>query len=209
MGDRAVITTEQNFKKNGVGIYLHWYGEPYYVRGFLEYAKLKGYRPPDIDSYGFARLCQIIGNYIGGGLSLGIDRLRELDTNNGDNGVYIIKGWDIVKREYNCVNSREDTIPLTEIDIRQPLKEQLGTEYLLADLVPVSELKLGDEVWMYELQSGDHPQTYTVAGFGEDTVINGHNVKGVPFIMMYHSDVCPTRRNINNYLFDSHYRIRH
>lgn len=26
MGNRAVITTEENFENNGIGIYLHWNG---------------------------------------------------------------------------------------------------------------------------------------------------------------------------------------
>ena len=100
MGNRAVITTRENFENNGVGIYLHWNGGRDSVQAFLLYCKIKGYRAPDSDNYGWARLCQVIGNFFGGELSLGIDTVDHLDCDNYDNGVYIIEGWDIVDREY-------------------------------------------------------------------------------------------------------------
>ena len=40
---------------------------------------MKGYRPPEIDEYGWARLCQVIGNTIGGTLSVGIGRYENQD----------------------------------------------------------------------------------------------------------------------------------
>lgn len=100
MGNRAVITTEYNFKNKGVGVYLHWNGGRDSVEAFLKYCDLKGYRSPDTDCYGWARLCQVIGNFFGGGLSVGIDTVDKLDCDNYDNGVYIIKGWKIVGRKY-------------------------------------------------------------------------------------------------------------
>ncbi len=128
MGNRAVITTRKNFENNGVGIYLHWNGGRDSVEAFLKYAELKGYRPPDKDCYGWARLCQVIGNFFGGGYSIGIDTVDKLDTDNGDNGTYIIEGWKIVGREYfegeeqDCHEMKEI---LTDIDSKQPLGEQL------------------------------------------------------------------------------------
>ena len=100
MGNRAVITTRENFDNDGVGVYLHWNGGRDSVTGFLTYCKAKGYRPPTEDNYGWARLCQVIGNFFGGGLSVGCDKVSNLDCDNWDNGVYIIDGWDIVGREY-------------------------------------------------------------------------------------------------------------
>lgn len=97
MGNRAVITTED---KN-IGVYLHWNGGRDSVEAFLKYCELKGFRSPETDNYGWARLCQVIANYFGGnGLSIGIDKYERLDTNNGDNGVYIIKNWKIIDRLY-------------------------------------------------------------------------------------------------------------
>lgn len=132
MGNRAVITTRENFENNGVGVYLHWYGGRENIEAFLKYCELKGYRRPTTDSYGWARLCQVIGNAIGGGLSLGIDTLNRLDCNNGDNGVYIIDGWQIVGREYFNGDELEEEETLEEIlhdiDEAQPKSERLTKE---------------------------------------------------------------------------------
>ena len=132
MGNRAVITTRENLKNNGVGIYLHWNGGRDSVEAFLKYAELKGYRPPDEDCYGWARLCQVIGNFFGGGYSIGIDTVDNLDTDNGDNGTYIIKGWKIVDREYfegeeQDYHKMKDM--LIDIDESQPVDEQLGEKF--------------------------------------------------------------------------------
>lgn len=101
MGNRAVITTNENFVNDGIGIYLHWNGGRDSVEAFLGYCKAQGYRSlTDDPSYGFARLAQVIGNFFGGGASVGINKVSCLDCDNGDNGVYIVDGWDIVDREY-------------------------------------------------------------------------------------------------------------
>ena len=112
MGDRAVITTEDK----EMGVYLHWDGDITSVTAFLTWCKLRGIRAPDYQNYGWARLCQVIANYIEGayygaarrigceetfsGLSVGVDRYENLQGSaDWDNGTYIIKGWDIVGRE--------------------------------------------------------------------------------------------------------------
>lgn len=101
MGNRAVITT----KDKRIGIYLHWNGGRDSVEAFLKYCELRGFRCPENDSYGWARMCQVIGNFFdqdgsGDGLSIGIDTLDRLDCDNWDNGVYIIEKWQIVGREF-------------------------------------------------------------------------------------------------------------
>ena len=72
MGNRAVITTSEFMNlhediqfSNELGVYLHWNGGRDSVTAFLTYCKLKGYRPPETDCYGWARLCQVIGNFFG------------------------------------------------------------------------------------------------------------------------------------------------
>ena len=103
MGNRAVITTSKSTDiKNStdIGIYLHWNGGRDSVQAFLKYCELKGYRSPEKDNYGWARLCQVIGNFFGGELSIGIDSCCSVDCDNWDNGVYIIKDWKIVGRKY-------------------------------------------------------------------------------------------------------------
>ena len=129
MGNRAVITTKENFENNGIGVYLHWHGGRDSVEAFLTYCDLKKYREPELDNYGWARLCQVIGNFFGGGLSLGIDTVNKLDCDNYDNGVYFIENWKIVGRKYfHGIEQDEFRLidMLVEIDEKQPKDEQLG-----------------------------------------------------------------------------------
>jgi hypothetical protein len=137
MGNRAVITSKENFENNGIGIYLHYNGGYDSVEAFLKYCKLKGYRKPEQDNYGWARLCQVISNFFGGELSIGIDRCCNLDCDNYDNGTYIIKGWNIVDRKYfNGIeqNNYDLAEMLLEINEKQPQKEQLEREFILKHL---------------------------------------------------------------------------
>lgn len=101
MGNRAVITTAP-YAETNVGIYLHWNGGRESVEAFLDAANALGMSSPASDaSYAMARLVQIIGNYFGGSTSLGIGICSELDTNNGDNGTYVIgDDWQIVGRAF-------------------------------------------------------------------------------------------------------------
>lgn len=198
MGNRAVITTEENFKNNGVGVYLHWNGGRDSVEGFLKYCELKGYRSPDSDCYGWARLIQVISNFFGGSLSVGIDTIDHLDCDNWDNGVYLIKGWEIVGREY-FKGAEQDEYPLDEmlqaIDERMPEREQLG-DYLTAEEVDVSELKVGDTVYIRDWY--ENVKEVTILGFGDDRVVNGTNVKGLPYAEIVGGTL--GKDNINNYI---------
>lgn len=138
MGNRAVITNA-TYDTNGdviekvdetqVGVYLHWNGGYDSVDAFLRYCELKGYRPTNVDHYGWARLCQVIGNFFGGGSSLGIDICKRLDCDNYDNGVYLIKDWRIVGRVYHEGREQKNydlKEILIEIDKQQPTDEQIG-----------------------------------------------------------------------------------
>lgn len=79
MGNRAVITTEENFEKNsGLGVYLHWNGGRDSVQGFLEYCRLRSFRRPESDDYGWARLCQVAAIECDFSLSP-MDRKRTID----------------------------------------------------------------------------------------------------------------------------------
>lgn len=129
MGNRAVITTKENFENNGVGVYVHWNGGRDSVEGFLTYCALKQYREPETDNYGWARLCQVIGNFFGGNCSIGIDTVNRLDCDNYDNGVYFIENWKIVGRKYFSGREQDEfrlIDMLVEIDEKQPKDEQLG-----------------------------------------------------------------------------------
>lgn len=59
MGNRAIIKG----KNQALGVYVHWNGGYDSVNAFCTYCKLKGYRSPETDTYGIARLAQVIGNF--------------------------------------------------------------------------------------------------------------------------------------------------
>lgn len=209
MGNRAVITTKENWRHCGVGIYLHWNGGRDSVEAFLKYCELKGYRSPDTDCYGWARLCQVIGNYFGGSTSIGIDTLWHLDRDNGDNGVYIIEGWEIVDRYYYPYDQEQNQYGLNEflldIDECQPEGEQIRP-FLLGEERMIDDVAIGEEVvlidWSGKLQTG-----LKVAGIGtKDRRVNGKDVEGVPYVDIYNMEGHP-EDNINNYLSELKFRV--
>ena len=133
MGDRAVISN----KSKKMGVYLHWYGYREFVESVLAYCDVKKYRSPDVDDeYGWARLCQVAGNTIGGNLSVGVGIFNRMDTDNWDNGTYIIKDWDIVDRLFTHSKDEKmkDTMfeNLKYINNKQPKDEQIKEEELEA-----------------------------------------------------------------------------
>lgn len=106
MGNRAVIISHSTNKENAkerIGIYLHWYGSESTIKHFLRLAKDKIRTVDEDPQYFWSRFCQIICNYIDAiegpsCLSVGIGIVNNLDTHNGDNGVYYInKDFEIVK----------------------------------------------------------------------------------------------------------------
>lgn len=137
MGNRAVITiwdeVTEGFNPNNIGVYLHWNGGRDSVQAFLCYCWLKGYRQPENDCYGWARLCQVISNFFGGTNSIGIDTCNRLHCDNYDNGTYLIKGWRIVGRKYFEWEEQNDYDlfeMLQQINKRQPTEEQISDDLL-------------------------------------------------------------------------------
>lgn len=136
MGNRAVITNSRANDvqdSSDIGVYLHWNGGRDSVEAFLAYCKARGFRSPDEDCYGWARLCQVIGNFFGGDLSLGIGHCYELDCDNWDNGTYIIRDWDIVGRKYTHGLEQQgyDLMDmLIAINDAQPERDRVSREVL-------------------------------------------------------------------------------
>jgi hypothetical protein len=101
MGNRAVITASTK-RTGAVGIYLHWNGGIESVLAFCHAARDRGYRDPSADdSYAMARLCGLIHEFFGvyESTSLGIGCIEHLDTDNYDNGTFVIgKDWNITDR---------------------------------------------------------------------------------------------------------------
>jgi len=75
MGNRATLKFKD--EANQPNIYLHWNGGRASVEAFLNVAKAMELRA---DSYGVARMCQIVGNFFGGNLSLGYNTNRGVDN---------------------------------------------------------------------------------------------------------------------------------
>ena len=196
MGNRAIIKTEGGH----IGLYLHWNGGRDSVEAFLAYCKLRGFRSPESDGYGWARLAQVIGNFFGGGLSLGIVETGVMiDGEYCDNGAYVIRDWEIVGRE--CFEGKEQqeydlNDMLLSIDEAQPERDRIG-DYLKATIVPTKDLKPGDRVvfldWNGDMQTGE------IVGIGSG-IVNGQDMTGVPYMGLYGSDSCPAEKNANNYI---------
>jgi hypothetical protein len=204
MGNRAVITNSKAYdvaNSTDLGVYLHWNGGVNSVRAFLKYCELKGYRSPDEDNYGWARLCQVIGNFFGGGLSVGIDKCCNLDCDNYDNGTYIIKRWEIVDRKYEPAYETDDYDlydMLKEIDSRQPVSEQLG-DFLDAEEIPIEEVKVGDVVFFFNDIDNKYEKR-TVVGIGEEVRSSWVKTLGVPYVNRYGSEDKGYAWNCNNYI---------
>lgn len=210
MGNRAVITTSTSLEikdSTDLGIYVHWNGGRDSVEAFLKYCEMKGYSSPEKDFYGWARLCQVIGNFLGGTNSLGIEKCCNLDCDNGDNGVYIIKDWKIVGRKYfDGVEQRNHDMEgmLLAIDESMHDSEQLGEGFIKADMVSRDDIRLGDLI--YRLGVDGKVELSEVIGFGETgKIVNGSDVTGIPYVARYkllkryHRECA---ENINNYIFD-------
>lgn len=201
MGNRAVITTEGR----GLALYLHWNGGRDSVAAFLRYCDPRGFRAPDADDYGWARLCQVIANFMGAnGLSVGISRYTTDEReDSGDNGIYVIRGWEIVGRvcPYDGF-CEQGEYPLDEmlgdIDAARPIDQQLGA-LLDAEEVAVADVEVGDLVYMRHVNG--RYEAYPVEGIGDGRIVNGLDMSGVPYVRMYNGDKCAD--NCNNYLRDA------
>ena len=196
MGNRAIVKPEG---KN-IGVYLHWNGGINSVTAFLKYCELKGYRSFSDDSYGLARFCQVVGNFFGGGLSIGVETdIYETEEAAEwiDNGIYVVKDWEIVRRigGFEGHEGYDLDEMLHEIDIKQPLTERLG-DFLDGVETDISEIKVGDTVFVQNY-NGNY-EKHKVVGIGEDKYVNGRNVLGIPYVDKWGNGP----NNPNNYIFE-------
>lgn len=203
MGNRATITTE----KKDLALYLHWNGGRDSVEAFLEYCKLRGFRSPESDDYGWARLAQVVCNFFGAdGLSCGIHEYSPDCEPQWDNGDYVIRNWEIVERRYpheGFIEQEEYDHKnlLVAIDRTQPESQQLGA-YLDAQVVPVSEVHIGDMAYLDTI--GGIPEPFRVAGFAPCSGCCGSDMK--PYVERYGNDGCHGI-NPNNFLQGDTVRI--
>ena len=189
MGNRCVITDEART----ISVYLHWNGGIGSVEGFLTYCGMKGCRGFGEDtSYAAARLIQVVGNFFGGYLSLGVSPYSTDEAEDpGDNGIYVVRGWKIVKHlvrenwdkpglDEKDIEHEKREYPLDEmlraIDEAQPENERLG-DYLTAEEADARSLRIGDS--FYRMGTGGI-EAIEVMGYGEG-IVNGRDVTGLPF----------------------------
>lgn len=219
MGNRAVITfgvrtedgkylTDYESIKYQAGIYLHWNGGYDSVLGFCEYCKVRQFRGGD---YGLARMTQVIANFFGGNLSIGVGVLDHMDCDNGDNGVYVLSDdFEIIDRlfyegdeqdEYNLIEMLE------EINNKQPVADKVPDGLFKGSITPVNEIRVGDEIF-YSDYDGSITRCRVVGVGNYGDVVNGHDVTGIPFIDHYGEDGTEQqRKNPNNYLFGDAYIV--
>ncbi len=130
MGNRAVITTQKDLDNKGIGVYLHWNGGYDSVKPMLDYCKMRGFRSPDESDYGYARMVQVMANFLGGdGYSIGVGPVEEMDQNNWDNGTYIVKGWKVVGRMYYTGDEQSEydhDYFMEQLDECQPEDQKMG-----------------------------------------------------------------------------------
>lgn len=198
MSNSAYITTKKNYEIGGIAIYVHWNGGRDSVEGFLKYCELKGYRAPNADGYGWARLAQVIGNFFGGTVSVGIEYIRPGFEYCSDNGFYIIEGWKIVDRKNPPLFEQKNWTlnkMLFDIDNSMPKEEQLGQDFFNSKEVKTTDINVGDTVVFYHELDSKYI-TCKVEGLG-DGVVNGFDRTGIPYVDVFGED---HKKNPNNYI---------
>lgn len=201
MGNRAMIATE----KMDMALYLHWNGGSDSVEAFLEYCRLRGFRSPETDDYGWARLTQIVCNFMGAdGLSCGIMPYDSEWEPCDDNGDYIIRGWKIVRRRYPYESFEEQAVygldeMLHDIDESQPEHQQLGA-FLDGVETDVEQVVAGDVAWVRKVDGTF--EAMEVLG----RAICAQRGRELPYIGRYGRDGDYTW-NVNNFLDGASVRI--
>lgn len=183
MGNRAIL---KPVDRDDIGVYLHWNGGRDSIEAFLKYCEIKNFSGFD-DEFGMASFVKIVSNFFRTSDNVGIITCPfNWDT---DNGIYVIKGFQIVDRiEYTGEEQNEYDLleMLINIDKSQPEKEQLGS-YLTAEEVDTSSIKIGEQVYMPE--TDNTYKIYSVVGF----------FNGQPYVNKYLNNYS-YHHNPNNYI---------
>lgn len=141
MGNRALIVGSHVQEHGGLGVYVHWNGGYTSCWAFCKYCALKAHRSPDSDEpYGVARLAQVIGNFFGGSLSVGVVHIPEGklvdEADYCDNGAWIVNSkWEIVgnpcMKDLPEINLVDALSVCLDIDKAQPESERLGASMII------------------------------------------------------------------------------
>lgn len=194
------------FDKQRIAIELHWNGGRDSVEAFLEYCRLA--EVPCAPLY----VATVINNYMdndGTTIYLHVlpDNYSESDalkTMSTDHGVYWVKDYEIVKRTYpHGVVKEQRSHDLDEflhdIDSKQPAGRRLGA-VLDAEEVPVSEIRVGDFVFMpRRFMRREARRPFAVVGIADDKFVNGKRRARAPYVAMFGSSG-DYSNNPNNYI---------
>ncbi len=199
MGNRAVITTpEKKF-----GLYLHWQGGRDSIEAFLEYAKLIGAESSGLEM--LVDLHRIIANFQPG-TTVQIYPYDKCDTNNYDNGVYIVDNLEIVGREFAPAREQMEydrQEMMLAIDERQPKEWQIGV-YIQGKPIAAKDIRPGMIVtW---IDWAGNVEVQKVVGRispnkANDYTRNGIDTRGLCYVNRWGSE--NPAENCNNYIRDS------
>jgi len=130
MGNRAVIT--QSTASNAPCIYLHWNGGADSVKGFLAVAKtfdISGSPTEQMDI-----LAELLAKHFFKckvGLTVYRQEYGRSDTDNGDNGVYVVNSkWDLIDRIHAPYTEQHewDSKEIAQEILKNVLADSLGIE---------------------------------------------------------------------------------
>lgn len=159
MGNRAVIAFKDKHisKEHSPAIYLHWNGGRDSIEAFLKASSIIGIRWGDA-TYACARMAQIIGNWMGGSLSLGVSTYANLDTDNGDNGVFWVENAEIVDREF----------------VRYPERNTHNLDVFVAEIMRANKHIYPDAFDAYEQSCTKVLDSNVVEEIAQATKLNDH-----------------------------------
>jgi hypothetical protein len=175
------------------------------VAAFLRYAELAGLPPLTADGGGYAQLLTVLVNFVGNdGLTVALatfDSRRRAEDFDSDNGVYLVRGHEIVGR-IAAPRIEQDAHDLNEmlhaLDQAQPEADRLGG-YLDATERLTDSLTVGERVWVRDHFSRNSRYILrTVIGHGTGAYVNGAGRPGVPYVDRF--DNQDNSKNPNSYI---------
>lgn len=200
MGNRAQII----FEGNNFGVYMHWNGGRDSVGPLLEYCSLMNPYHATLQVETFLQVARNSFNV--GEIMETPKRITSSTVVLEDNGTYVVnRSWQIIKRVkregMKEQNSYDHDEMLLHIDQSQPKNLQLGKEYLLAKNVEAKDLRIGDKIFAFTLDS--KPEICVVEGFGKH-----FTAEEIPYINKYPNQEWEGRISINpnNYLKNKTYK---
>ena len=186
MGNRAFIySANERHNRRTLGVYLHWNGGPDSVVPLIKYCKLRGFRQFDNGGNGLARLVQVMGNFLGGSRSLGVEYARPEHVDTNHEPYRITPNWEIENLEY--YKQHDSDYPtdeqihdfMVELNKAQPQSEQMPDCFMFEEKPSLDSLKVGDKVLWFD-DVWENYKEGTVRGKNTSGEWAIHRFKGYP-----------------------------